>query len=241
MNNRRIRVSEKEYNQIKQQRINQKNNNEENKNVLVIPDLHLPFTHPLALEFCKNIYKEYNCNKVIFLGDILDNSQTTRWELNPDAKNAKDELKESIELIKLWYNEFNEATCLTGNHENRIIKKLKRGGVSQVWLKDFNEVLNVPKWNFVNEYIYNNIKYIHGEGCSSTLQSLLQSNTSIVFGHFHSKFEIIYNQNKFAMCCGWLGNIDDIAFEYARTFIKRPILGCGIIQNHLPLLIPMTL
>ena len=42
--------------------------------VLVIGDLHEPFTKVGYLQFCKSIYKKYNCNKVIFIGDCIDAS-----------------------------------------------------------------------------------------------------------------------------------------------------------------------
>jgi len=44
-----------------------------NKNVLVIGDLHLPFSLDGYLEHCINTYKQYNCNEVVFIGDIIDN------------------------------------------------------------------------------------------------------------------------------------------------------------------------
>ena len=209
--------------------------------ILVISDLHAPFVHPDALKHCKKVYKEYECNQVVCISDVIDNSATTRWEVNPDGKSAKDELDEAIKILSQWYKAFPVAYVTTGNHEARIMKKLQRGSVSSKWLKDLNEVLEVPDWTFVNEIIIGKTKYLHGEGCSSTLQSLLQSSTNIVFGHFHSKFEIIYNQDRFAMCVGWLGDRDALAFNYARTFVKQQILGCAVVLNDHPILVPMQL
>jgi predicted phosphodiesterase len=209
--------------------------------ILVVSDLHQPWTHPQALEHCMKTYNKYECNEVVFIGDILDNSATTRWETNPDNKSAKDELEMAIEALKPWYKAFPQAIALTGNHEARIMKKLQRGSVSENWLKNFNEVLEVPQWKFTTEVIIGRTKYLHGEGCSSTLQALLQSNTNIVFGHFHSKFEIIYNQDRFAMCVGCLVDKDAIAFNYARTFVKQQIIGCGVVLNDHPILVPIKL
>jgi len=85
------------------------------------------------------------------------------------------------------------------------------------------------------------VRYFHGEGCSSTVQALYRSQTSIVFGHFHSKFELIYSNDRFAMCVGWLGDQNSYAFDYAKTSLKKGILGCGVVLNEgtIPLLIPL--
>ena len=43
------------------------------RNVLVIGDLHEPFCLDRYLDFCIKQYKIYNCNQVIFIGDIIEN------------------------------------------------------------------------------------------------------------------------------------------------------------------------
>ena len=56
------------------------NKEPDNHRVLVVGDLHLPFTHENYLGFCKRIYKQYKCNKVVFIGDIIDNHYTSYHE-----------------------------------------------------------------------------------------------------------------------------------------------------------------
>lgn len=250
MANQRLRLNTKEIELIKllrttKTRVNKtsrdsKRDDLSNDNrILVISDLHAPFIHPQALQHCKDTYNKYECNGVVIIGDVIDNSATTRFETNPDGRSAKDELDDAIEALREWYKAFPKAIVTTGNHESRIIKKLQRGSVSAKWLKNFNEVLEIQNWQFVNDIQIGKTKYLHGEGCSSTLQALLQSGTNIVFGHFHSKFEIIYNQDKFGMCVGWLGDRDALAFNYARSFVKQQILGCAVVLNDHPILCPL--
>lgn len=210
-------------------------------NVLVIPDLHIPFVHKKALQHCKTVYAQYKCNKVIFIGDIIDNSATTRWDANPDGYSPIDELKLSIKMLKSWYNAFPKATVIVGNHELRILKKLRKGAISNLWLKGFADVLEVPNWDFVNSLTLSGVTYLHGDDCASTLQSLLHSQTSIVFGHFHSKMELIHLNGRFGLCVGWLGDQDAYAFDYAKNAIKKGILGCSVVLNDgtLPIIIPL--
>lgn len=207
--------------------------------VLVISDLHSPFIHKKALNHCKQIYKKYKCNKVVFIGDIVDNAATNQWSPNPDGQSPKDELILAINALKPWYKEFPDATVTIGNHERRVIKRTRKYSISSMWLKTLGEVLEVPRWVFKDEVIIDNVKYTHGDGCGSTYQSVLHSNKSIVFGHYHSKFEIMYLPTKFAMCVGWLGDDTTYAFEYGRHFTRKSVLGCAVVIEGLPVLEPL--
>ena len=41
--------------------------------ILVIGDLHAPFDLDGYFEHCKEVYAKYNCNKVVFIGDVIGN------------------------------------------------------------------------------------------------------------------------------------------------------------------------
>ena len=68
MTNPQYRLSVSEQELIKKHR-----KGKDNQNILVIGDLHSPFIRKGYLEHCQKIYDKYNCNKVIFIGDIVDN------------------------------------------------------------------------------------------------------------------------------------------------------------------------
>jgi predicted phosphodiesterase len=40
------------------------------KRILVIGDLHEPFCLDGYLDFCKQTFKDFNCNQVVFIGDV---------------------------------------------------------------------------------------------------------------------------------------------------------------------------
>ena len=40
------------------------------RRILVVGDIHAPFNLDGYLDFCKDTYAKYNCNQVIFIGDI---------------------------------------------------------------------------------------------------------------------------------------------------------------------------
>ena len=49
-------------------------------NVLVIGDLHEPFCLDGYLDFCIEQQKKWNCDKVIFIGDVIDNHYASYHE-----------------------------------------------------------------------------------------------------------------------------------------------------------------
>jgi len=137
MINKQYRLTPEEAALIKRNRENHE------RRVLVIPDLHAPFIEPGFFEHCKNIYKKYNCNAVHFTGDLLDNSFSSFHEISPDGKSAGDELAMAIEQIKPFWEEWGVATICIGNHDAIISRKLVASGLSQKWLKDFNDVFGL--------------------------------------------------------------------------------------------------
>ena len=53
--------------------------------VLVIGDVHEPATHPAYREFCKDLYSVWRCDRVIFIGDILDLHSISFHQRDVDA------------------------------------------------------------------------------------------------------------------------------------------------------------
>ena len=68
---------------------------------------------------------------------------------------------------------------------------------------------------------------------------------SAVQGHYHTKFLISWWANPdnlfFGMNVGCLINQKSLAFHYAKNFKTRFILGCGIIIDGIPRLLPLVL
>ena len=67
--------------------------------VLCIGDLHEPFCLDGYLEFCIEMYKKYNCNKVVFIGDVIDNHYSSYHETDVNGLSGGQELDLAIEKI----------------------------------------------------------------------------------------------------------------------------------------------
>src|SRR5210317_831241 len=118
------------------------------RRILVIGDLHAPFTLNGYLDFCKETYANYNCNQVIFIGDIIDNHYSSFHPTDPDGFGAGEELDRAIDQIRYWHEAFPNSDVVLGNHDKIILRKIFKEGISMRWVKTFNEMLEVPTWNF---------------------------------------------------------------------------------------------
>lgn len=212
--------------------------------VLVIGDIHAPFDLPEYLDHCNQVYKDFNCDTVLFIGDLIDNHYASYHDTDPDGMAGGDELDLAIEHIQLYYEAFPDATILIGNHDRMSYRKATSGGVSKKWIKEYQDVLNTPNWDFVVEHEIDDVLYYHGEG--GTAKTRVKSEAqSVVQGHLHTQAYIEWlfsnRDRKFAMQVGTGIDFSKYAFAYAKAG-KKPAVSCGVVLNGTqPFLIPMNL
>lgn len=213
--------------------------------ILVVGDLHEPFCLDGYLDHCITAYNKYKCNKVIFIGDIIDNHFSSFHEIDPDGMSAGMELDYAIKKLSKWYDAFPQATVIIGNHDRLIMRKAMAGGVSKRWIKEFNEVLEVPGWNFVEQLEIDNVLYIHGEG-GTARQRARKDLQSVVQGHLHTQCytEWIVGSNFkiFGLQVGCGINNKSYSMAYAKNYGK-PAIACAVILDggKLPINLLMNL
>tara|TARA_Y100000592_G_scaffold16262_1_gene24069 strand:- start:12520 stop:13242 length:723 start_codon:yes stop_codon:yes gene_type:complete len=206
----------------------------ETRNVLVIGDLHEPFCLDKYLHWCKKQYDFYACNQVIFIGDIIDNHYSSYHETDPDGLSGGQELEMAINRIKRWYAAFPKATVIIGNHDRMVMRKSQTGNIPKKWIKTYKEVLETPKWEFVDHYIQDNVLYQHGEG--GTARTSCKNNMiNVVQGHLHTQAYCEHfvgkNFRVFGMQIGCGIDFSSYAMAYAK-FGKKPAIGCGVVLNN---------
>jgi hypothetical protein len=219
--------------------------NLDKSNILIIGDLHEPFTKTGYLEFCREQQQNYNCGTIIFIGDLIDNHFSSYHETDPDGYSAGEELDLAIQNIQDWYYTFPQATVIIGNHDRLVHRKAFSSGLSKRWIKDYSEVLETPSWNFVENINLFGINFNHGEGgtARNRAKNELQSQ---VQGHLHTQlyteFLVGANYIIFGMQVGCGVDNKSYAMAYGRNF-KKPAIGCGVVLNEgkLPISIPMEL
>ena len=208
----------------------------EARNILVIGDLHLPFVLDGYLEFCLEQYETYNCNQVIFIGDILDNHAFSYHEPDPDGDAAGLELDKAIEQVAEWYKAFEGVhvdVCI-GNHDRMAARKSMTGGIPKAWIKSYNEVLNTPDWNWVESVVYDDVLFEHGEGGQAAAKAK-NNLMSSVCGHTHT---LAYTQwfvgKRFKVFGTQVGcGVDSTTYAaaYAKNY-KKQAIGCAVILNN---------
>ena len=215
------------------------------RNILVIGDLHEPFCLDGYLDFCLEQYETFNCNQVIFIGDILDNHAFSYHEPDPDGMSAGNELDLAIKKVQKWYDAFPYADVTIGNHDRMCSRKRFTAGIPSAWIKTYNEVLETPNWNWVESIIYDDVLYEHGEGGQA--QSKAKNNLmSSVCGHTHTEAYTRWYVGKrfrvFGMQVGCGVNSKSYAAAYAKNY-KKQAIGCGVVLNNgtLPINILMPL
>tara|TARA_R110000868_G_C10866313_1_gene761913 strand:- start:149 stop:1033 length:885 start_codon:yes stop_codon:yes gene_type:complete len=214
-------------------------------NVLIIGDLHEPFSIDEYLEFCRQQQELYNCGTVIFIGDVIDNHYSSYHESDPDGYGAGEELDRAIVRLQRYYHTFPVAKVIIGNHDRLVYRKAFSGGVAKRWIREYKDVLNTPNWDFVENIEIFDVNINHGEGgtASNRIKSELQSQ---IQGHLHSQLYVQYlvgaNFIVFGMQVGCGVNNKAYALAYGKNY-KKPAIGCGVLINKgtLPIAIPMKM
>jgi len=214
-------------------------------NVLVIGDLHEPFCLEGYLSHCIETQKKYQCGTIIFIGDLIDNHYSSYHDQDPDGYGAGNELQRATDKLQAWYKAFPIATITVGNHDRIPNRKAFSAGISERWIRKYEDVLRVPNWKFVDHIELNGVSYNHGEGgtartrCKNELQSQVQ-------GHIHTQgyveFQVGSKFKIFGMQVGCGVDHKAYALAYAKNF-KKQVISCAVVLNKgtLPIVIPMEL
>lgn len=224
-----------------------KNNN---KVILVVSDLHAPYEHPDAVAFLKAVKAKFKPTRVIFSGDEIDAHAMSFHDHDPDLDSPGKELEEAIKHLQPFYNLFPQAEILDSNHGSLVLRKALAHGLPQKVLRSQREILDAPKgwsWHFdIFTTLPNGTPcYFHHSKGANVKKNSQAMGASFVQGHHHESFEIQYWGNPsallFGMTVGCLVNPHSLAMAYNKNNLRRPVIGCGVIVDSIPQLIPMVL
>mgnify|MGYP001161371015 FL=1 len=220
-----------------------------NKKILVISDLHIPYHHKDSFNFLKEIKKQFKPDTIINIGDSLDFHAISMHDSNPDLFSAGHELQQARKYVKELESIFPKVTEVDSNHSSLVYRRALKHGMSKEFLRDYGEFLGTKKWKWTDDLtitMSNKQRCFFTHGRSADILKVSQTmGMSAVQGHYHTKFVVSWWANPdnlfFGMNVGCLINQKSMAFAYAKNFKTRFILGCGIILNGIPRLLPMVL
>jgi hypothetical protein len=220
-------------------------------NTLIIADTHLPFTKVSYLPFLRHIHHKYGCNRVVHIGDLVDNHSISFHDHDPNGLSPEEELKAARKELSRYVKAFPKADCCIGNHDELGRRKAFANGIPTQYIRSFNEVFDLPRsWKFAFEHRYGNWRAIHGTGGSghdNAFKQAVSGRISTAAGHIHTAAGVKYHASSkdiiWGMQVGCALAHKSYAFSYGRDFKDKPILGCGVVLENgtLPLFIPMSL
>jgi len=211
--------------------------------ILVIGDLHIPAQHPKYLQFCQDLYDEWQCDKVISIGDVVDWQAISVHDKHPDLPNTGEEYELIQAAIKPWYDSFPDAIVTTGNHDSRPFRLGRTVNLSDRLIKDQNTLWKTPRWKWVPEIVVDGVYYHHGMGASGQYPAFNKAKSmgmSVVSGHVHASAGIWWSASPltrfFGMNVGCGIDIHKLQFEYGINYNRRPILAAGVVIKGTPYL-----
>ncbi len=211
--------------------------------VLCIGDLHCPVHRKGYLQFCKDLYEEWDCNTVVFIGDLVDWSAISFHLVNPEGHSPNDEYNLAYKSIQEWYEAFStNVIIIIGNHDARPKRVAESVSIPAKFIRDYAELWGTPKWKWVQSTIIDNVFYCHGHGKGggkTPAWNLAQKmGMSVCLGHYHSRGGINWSANPlrrwFGLDIGCGINDKAYAFAYAKEQPLRSILSAGIILDGTP-------
>jgi hypothetical protein len=221
--------------------------------VLAVSCTHAPCMLPKFPAFLSKVWDKYQCNRFVHLGDLVDNAAISYHEKHSALSSAPEEYKKAKKQVQEITKRFPKADFLIGNHDALGERQAVTIGLLPEWLRDFNDIWGLPKaWKVHTRYTELEVDgtiYIHGDsgkgGQFGAVKTAMSKFQNLVGGHLHGEAGCWYyangNARIFGMNVGCGVDHKALAQEYGRKFVKKPIIGCGVVLDGFPIFIPMDI
>jgi len=215
-------------------------------NVLVIPDLHVPYHHKVAWDLTLRIIKTEKPAVVVQLGDFGDFEAVASHPKKFGRKLAfDDELAACRKEMKRLQVACGDAklVVLQGNHEERFERYIAHNAphaeTVQPSARKLLGLRSKDVWvPYRSHWKLGKVLFLHDVGHSgknATTQTLDAVGSCVVHGHTHRaavNFDgtvLDESQDRFAMGCGWMGDREKITYLH-RTQMRGWRLSLGWLQ-----------
>lgn len=219
--------------------------------IMVIPDIHAPYQHPDTLPFLVAVKSTFNPDLVVDLGDELDYHAMSFHDSDPNLDSAGVELEKGKEFLEELYQEFQQVLVCHSNHGSMQFRRAKAHGIPVQLIKKYRDVVfpehGAPEWSWSHNWRINTPlgEVLFKHQASGILSDAAHNSCNLVVGHSHGNFSVEYSASSshlyYGMYCGCLIDKDSMAFAYGKHSLRKPIIGCAVIINGRPVLIPMVL
>lgn len=210
--------------------------------VLVIGDTHVPFTKPGYWEWCYEIGEKHQCQKVIHIGDLTDQYVFSTFIKAPNSMQFGSELQEVRKELERVKGLFPKMVITLGNHDERLWDRALEVGIPDELLIPFQEFIGI-NWEVCQDIEIDDVLYRHRPdrgGKTPAINSAKEGFISIVNGHCHTVGALNFHRTRrmtvFGMSVGCGVDVQSYAMTYARTNRDHVFLGCGVVDDGIPLL-----
>lgn len=222
------------------------------RRILVIGDLHEPYTHQDAYAFLKTVRDEYRPDIVVQIGDETDGHAISFHDSDANLDSAGVELEKAKLGLERLHDLFPNLLVCDSNHGSLIYRRAKAHGLPVQFIKKYRDILfpehGAPGWSWGDAWDLNTplgvVRFQH-QVAGDLLLNAAHERKSMVIGHFHGKYDISYAASSTALYfgahCGCLIDNKSLAFAYGRLSRSKPILGVMTITDGCPALKPMLL
>lgn len=209
--------------------------------------LHAPYNDRRALDFLRDLQREYNPDAVYNLGDEADLYRMSRYTQDPSMPTLTQELRKVRKTTKELATIFPEQRVCHSNHVRRLGNRAKDAGLTEEVLRPWREIIGAPEtWVWQERWKSKYATVVHGEGFNGEAaanRAMQAYGGNVVMGHLHSQAGVKYSKSfgpqKWILQVGCLIDIKHEAFAYDRHSVKQPILGAGVVVDGVPHFIPM--
>jgi len=209
--------------------------------ILIVGDTHCPGMRRGYVDFLQRIRDRHSCDRVVFIGDVVDWAAISFHEKLPGMPAAAEEVKKARKQVERLAAAFPTGDWLIGNHDSLPERQATTAGLPSELLRDHADFWQVG-WRVhprFSKHIIDNVIYSHGDsgkgGAMAALKQAKDNFQSTVIGHFHAQAGVNWHANPrhriFGMSVGCGIDADKLAFSYGAKFPSKPILGCGVVIN----------
>ena len=223
--------------------------------VLIIGDTHAPAMRERYPDFLEDIYEQWDCDRVVHIGDAVDFHGISYHLKHTDLPNIEEELDIAVGQLSELYDRFPDVDYMTGNHSDLPNRQAIGVGIPAKLMRSLGEILDMPKGWVVHprfaDLDIDGVFYRHGDKGKSNVLNAARAQAdaehrSVVCGHYHAQGGVSFGANMlhrwFGMQVGCGTETNSPYMRYSKIYAAKPIVGCGVVlDGEYPIFEPMPL
>ena len=171
---------------------------------------------------------------------------------DPNLDSAGSELEKAKVMLEQWHTAFPNMLICNSNHGSLIYRRAKAHGLPVQYIKKYRDVLfpehGAPGWSWRDGWKINTplglVLFKH-QASGDVVADAAHEGCNVAVGHEHGQFKIGYAASSTRLYWGMVAGCgidrNSLAFAYGKHTKNKPMLGCAVIMNGEPVLVPMVM